>query len=72
MSMVQYAGMDRFDVRKQTEKDPWSSWFCSKTEPIPTKWVSSERTDVVVIEPKLSMQWFLKMEKLANRQLWMR
>ena len=47
-----YAGMDRFDCRK-------------KIEPYTNKVGFSERTDVP-IEPKLSMQWFLKMEDLAK------
>lgn len=60
-----YAGMDRFDVRKQIEKDLEEAGLIEKTEPYTNKVGFSERTDEV-IEPKLSMQWFLKMEDLAK------
>ncbi|MDD4777010.1 MAG: valine--tRNA ligase [Fermentimonas sp.] len=60
-----YAGMDRFDVRKQIEKDLGEAGLIEKTEPYTNKVGFSERTDEA-IEPKLSMQWFLKMEDLAK------
>ena len=63
-----YAGMDRFDVRKQIEKDLEEAGLMEKTEPYTNKVGYSERTDVP-IEPKLSMQWFLKMEELAKPAL---
>ena len=63
-----YAGMDRFDVRKQIEKDLDEAGLMEKTEPYTNKVGYSERTDVP-IEPKLSMQWFLKMEELAKPAL---
>ena len=63
-----YAGMDRFEVRKQIEKDLEVAGLIEKIEPYPHKVGFSERTDVI-IEPKLSMQWFLKMEKLAKPAL---
>ena len=63
-----YSGMDRFDVRKQIEKDLESAGLIEKTEPYTNKVGFSERTDVI-IEPKLSMQWFLKMEQLAKPAL---
>ena len=63
-----YAGMDRFDVRKQIEKDLEEAGMIEKTEPYTNKVGYSERTDVP-IEPKLSMQWFLKMEELAKPAL---
>ena len=65
---VQYAGMDRFDVRKQIEKDLEAAGLLEKTEPYTNKVGFSERTDTV-IEPKLSMQWFMKMEELAKPAL---
>jgi len=65
---AQYAGLDRFDVRKQIEKDLEIAGLLEKTEPYTNKVGFSERTDVV-IEPKLSMQWFLKMEELAKPAL---
>ena len=60
-----YVGMDRFDVRKQIEKDLQNAGLLEKIEAYTNKVGFSERTDVV-IEPKLSMQWFLKMEHLAK------
>ncbi|MFV0544825.1 MAG: valine--tRNA ligase [Bacteroides sp.] len=60
-----YVGMDRFDVRKQIEKDLEAAGLLEKTEAYTNKVGYSERTNVV-IEPKLSMQWFLKMEHLAE------
>lgn len=65
---AQYAGMDRFDVREQIVKDLEASGLLEKTEPYTNKVGFSERTDAV-IEPKLSMQWFLKMENLAKPAL---
>lgn len=60
-----YVGMDRFEVRKQIEKDLETAGLLEKTEAYTNKVGYSERTSVV-IEPKLSMQWFLKMEHLAK------
>jgi valyl-tRNA synthetase len=60
-----YVGMDRFDVRKQIEKDLEAAGLLEKVEAYTNKVGYSERTNVV-IEPKLSMQWFLKMEHLAK------
>ena len=62
---IQYAGMDRFAVRKQIEKDLIEAGLMEKTEPYTNKVGFSERTDEA-IEPKLSMQWFLKMEDLSE------
>jgi valyl-tRNA synthetase len=64
----QYAGMDRFDVRKQIEKDLIAAGLMEKIEDYTNKVGYSERTSVV-IEPKLSMQWFLQMEELAQPAL---
>ncbi len=63
-----YAGMDRFEVREQIVKDLEAAGLLEKSEPYTNKVGFSERTDVP-IEPKLSMQWFLKMEKLAQPAL---
>ncbi len=60
-----YVGMDRFDVRKQIEEDLRSADLLEKVEAYENKVGFSERTNVP-IEPKLSMQWFLKMEHLAQ------
>ncbi len=59
-----YIGMDRFDVRKQIAKDLQAAGLLEKIEDYDNKVGYSERTNVV-IEPKLSMQWFVKMDKLA-------
>ena len=63
-----YIGMDRFDVRKQIEKDLEAAGLLDKTEAYTNKVGYSERTNVV-IEPKLSMQWFLKMQHFADMAL---
>ncbi|MDD3787637.1 MAG: valine--tRNA ligase [Petrimonas sp.] len=65
---AQYAGMDRFAVREQIEKDLREAGLLEKIEPYTNKVGFSERTDVP-IEPKLSMQWFLKMEEMAKPAL---
>ena len=62
-----YAGMDRFAVREQIEKDLAEAGLLEKVEDYTNKVGHSERTDV--IEPKLSMQWFLKMTELAQPAL---
>ncbi|MDE6867045.1 MAG: valine--tRNA ligase, partial [Muribaculaceae bacterium] len=63
-----YVGMDRFDVRKQIMKDLEAAGLVEKVENYVNKVGHSERTDAV-IEPKLSMQWFVKMESLAKPAL---
>ena len=63
-----YVGMDRFDVRKQIEEDLQKAGLLEKVEDYVNKVGFSERTNVP-IEPKLSMQWFLKMEHLAKPAL---
>jgi len=63
-----YAGQDRFDVRVQIEKDLIAADLMEKVEDYPNKVGYSERTNVP-IEPKLSMQWFLKMTELAKPAL---
>ncbi len=63
-----YIGMDRFDVRAQIAKDLEAANLLEKVEEYDNKVGYSERTNVV-IEPKLSMQWFLKMEELARPAL---
>lgn len=63
-----YAGMDRFEVRKQIENDLIDAGLMEKVEAYDNKVGFSERTNVP-IEPKLSMQWFLKMEELAKPAL---
>lgn len=63
-----YVGMDRFEVRKQIEEDLKKAGLLEKVEAYTNKVGYSERTNVV-IEPKLSMQWFLKMSDLAKPAL---
>ncbi|BEG99333.1 valine--tRNA ligase [Bacteroides sedimenti] len=63
-----YVGMDRFDVREQIEKDLAAAGLLEKVEAYDNKVGYSERTNVV-IEPKLSMQWFLKMTDLSKPAL---
>ena len=63
-----YAGMDRFACRKLIVKDLDEAGLIEKIEDYTNKVGHSERTDAV-IEPKLSAQWFLKMEGLAKRAL---
>ena len=63
-----YVGMDRFDVREQIEKDLAAAGLLEKVEAYTNKVGCSERTNVP-IEPKLSMQWFLKMKHFADMAL---
>ncbi|MDR3251761.1 MAG: valine--tRNA ligase [Tannerella sp.] len=63
-----YVGMDRFDVRKQIVKDLEAAGLLDKIEDYTNKVGFSERTDSP-IEPKLSMQWFMKMEEIAKPAL---
>lgn len=60
-----YVGMDRFAVRKQIEVDLDVAGLLEKTEAYTNNVGLSERTKAP-IEPKLSMQWFLKMDALAK------
>lgn len=60
-----YEGMDRFAVRELIEKDLEKAGLLEKVEPYNHTIGISERTKAV-IEPKLSTQWFLKVEKLAK------
>ena len=63
-----YVGMDRFDVRKQIMEDLKAADLVEKVEDYDNKVGHSERTDAV-IEPKISTQWFVKMESLAKPAL---
>ena len=63
-----YVGMDRFDVRAQIEKDLDAAGLLEKVEAYTNKVGFSERTNAA-IEPKLSMQWFLKMQHFADMAL---
>ncbi|MCK9613520.1 MAG: valine--tRNA ligase [Bacteroidales bacterium] len=63
-----YIGEDRFVVREKITEELRLKGHLVKTEPILNKVGFSERTDEV-IEPKLSMQWFMKMSELAKPAL---
>ena len=63
-----YVGMDRMDVRKQIEQDLKDAGLMEKVEDYVNKVGFSERTNVP-IEPKLSTQWFLKMQHFADLAL---
>ena len=63
-----YVGQDRFEVRKQIAIDLQEAGLMEKIEDYDNKIGCSERTGVP-IEPKLSMQWFLKMQHFADLAL---
>ena len=63
-----YAGQDRFAVRRLITKDLQEAGLLDKIEEYASIVQTSERTGAV-IEPKLSLQWFLKMEHLAQPAL---
>ena len=62
---LHYEGKDRFVVRKEISKELEEKGFLIKTETHINKVGTSERTKAV-IEPRLSDQWFLKMEELVK------
>ena len=62
---LHYEGKDRFEVRKAVAKELEDAGILVKTESHVNKVGTSERTKAV-IEPRLSDQWFLKMEELAK------
>ncbi|NYJ28396.1 valine--tRNA ligase [Allomuricauda sp. ARW1Y1] len=65
---LHYEGKDRFEVRKEIVKELQEKGYLVKTEQHTNKVGTSERTKAV-IEPRLSDQWFLKMENLAKPAL---
>ncbi len=65
---LHYEGKDRFEVRKAIEKELYDKGYLVKTEDHINKVGFSERTDAV-IEPKLSLQWFVSMKELAKPAL---
>lgn len=64
-----YVGMDRFAVREQIAKDLQAAGLIEKIENYENKVGYSERNSDTVTEPRLSDQWFLKMESLAKPAL---
>ena len=65
---LHYEGKDRFVARKEIAKELEEQGFLVKTEPYTNNVGTSERTKAI-IEPRLSDQWFLKMEDLAKPAL---
>ena len=63
-----YEGLDRFECRKQLVKDLKENGLMTDIEKIVHNVGHSERTGVIV-EPRLSMQWFVKMDELASKAL---
>ncbi|MEM9857220.1 MAG: valine--tRNA ligase [Bacteroidota bacterium] len=61
-----YVGRDRFDIRKQIIKDLKAAELLVGEEDFNTRIGRSERTDSV-IEPKLSLQWFIKMKDISKK-----
>lgn len=61
-----YVGMDRFDCRKQIAIDLQEKGLMEKIEDYVNKVGYSERNPDTAIEPRLSMQWFLKMQHFAD------
>lgn len=59
-----YVGMDRFEVRKQIVSDLQQAGYVLKIEDYTNQVGFSERTDAV-IEPRLSMQWWCRMDSMA-------
>jgi len=65
---VEYAGIDRFEARKKVVQDLKDQDFLIKVEEMTHSVGHSERSGVVV-EPRLSTQWFVKMDSLADQTL---
>ena len=61
-----YVGMDRFDCRKVITKDLKAAGLMERVEDYNNKVGYSERNPDTVIEPRLSLQWFLKMQHFAD------
>ena len=64
-NVAAYQGMDRFDCRKQIAADLLNEGLLDKTEDYTNKVGYSERTNVP-IEPRLSLQWFIRMQHFAD------
>ena len=61
-----YVGMDRFECRKQIAKDLEAAGLMEKTEDYTNKVGYSQRNPDTAIEPRLSLQWFLRMKHFAD------
>ncbi|MCM1483451.1 MAG: valine--tRNA ligase [Muribaculaceae bacterium] len=64
-----YVGMDRFDCRRQIAKDLEAAGLIEKIEEYQNKVGYSERNSDTVTEPRLSDQWFLRMDEMAKSAL---
>lgn len=64
-----YVGMDRFDVRRQIAKDLEAAGLIEKIEDYDNKVGYSERNPDTAVEPRLSDQWFLRMDSMARPAL---
>ncbi len=64
--LPKYVGMERFKARKEIVKDLKEAGILVGEEDFTTRIGRSERTDTV-IEPKLSMQWFIKMKEISRK-----
>ena len=67
-SGLHYQGQDRFDVRKSIEKELYEKGYLIKTEDHINKVGYSERTNAI-IEPRLSLQWFVDMKEFSKPAL---
>ncbi len=67
--VTEYIGKDRFAVRKQIAKDLEEAGFLGKIEDYKSNVGYSERNPDTVVEPKVSLQWWLKMDELAQPAL---
>jgi valyl-tRNA synthetase len=65
---IHYSGKDRFEVRREIEKELYDKGYLVKTEDHINKVGFSERTNAI-IEPRLSLQWFVSMKELAQPAL---
>jgi valyl-tRNA synthetase len=65
---ILFVGVDRFEARKRIVKQLTEEGYLAKTEEYKSTVGTSERTGAV-IEPKLSLQWFMKMEEMAKPAL---
>ena len=61
-----YVGMDRFDCRRQIAKDLQAAGLMERVEDYNNKVGYSERNPDTAIEPRLSLQWFLRMQHFAD------
>ncbi|MDJ1470922.1 valine--tRNA ligase [Xanthocytophaga flava] len=67
--IAEYVGKDRFTIRKQIAKDLEAAGYLEKIEEYKSNVGYSERNPDTVVEPKVSLQWWLKMDELAKPAL---